>query len=48
MNHTAELKKPVRHFLPADFTVTDWEALEPYFQPWNNGSWILRKPWKNG
>jgi oligoendopeptidase F len=32
MNHTAELKKPERHFLPADFTLTDWIALEPYFK----------------
>ena len=32
MNHTAELTKPVRHFLPGNFTITDWEALEPYFQ----------------
>ena len=32
MTHTAELKKPERHFLPEDFTVTDWENLEPYFQ----------------
>jgi oligoendopeptidase F len=27
-----ELKKPVRHFLPADFVITDWKSLEPYFQ----------------
>src|SRR5579871_5965247 len=32
MNHTAELKKPERHFLPADFTLTDWATLEPYFK----------------
>jgi len=32
MNYTAELKKPERHFLPADFVITDWAALEPYFQ----------------
>ncbi|MDR3713423.1 MAG: M3 family oligoendopeptidase [Puia sp.] len=32
MNYTAELKKAVRHFLPAEFTVTNWEALEPYFK----------------
>jgi oligoendopeptidase F len=32
MTHTAELKKPERHFLPEDFAVTDWEALEPYFR----------------
>lgn len=28
----SELKKPVRHFLPADYVVTDWKSLEPYFQ----------------
>lgn len=27
-----ELKKPVRRFLPADYVVTDWKSLEPYFQ----------------
>ncbi len=28
----SELQKPVRHFLPADYVVTDWKSLEPYFQ----------------
>jgi len=32
MTPTAELQKPVRHFLPADFTLTDWNSLEHYFQ----------------
>ena len=32
MTPTAELQKPVRHFLPADYTLTDWNSLEPYFQ----------------
>lgn len=32
MTPTAHLTKPVRHFLPADYTVTDWTSLEPYFQ----------------
>src|ERR1700712_4979099 len=32
MNYTAELKKPVRHFLPEAFVLTDWSGLEPYFQ----------------
>ena len=32
MKYTAELKKPERHFLPDNFTVTDWANLEPYFQ----------------
>ena len=27
----ANIKKLQRHFLPADFVVTDWSALEPYF-----------------
>ncbi len=30
--YTADIKKIQRHFLPADFTVTDWETLEPYFK----------------
>jgi oligoendopeptidase F len=29
---TAELKKPVRHFLPDDYILTDWKSLEQYFQ----------------
>ena len=32
MELNADLKKPVRHFLPETFSVTDWEAVEPYFQ----------------
>ena len=32
MKPTAELTKPVRHFLPEDFVVTDWNGLEPYFR----------------
>jgi oligoendopeptidase F len=32
MTPTAELTKPVRHFLPEDFVVTDWDSLEPYFR----------------
>lgn len=32
MNYTADIKKVPRHFLPADFTVTTWDNLEPYFQ----------------
>src|SRR5579871_4236105 len=31
MNHSAEIKKPERHFLPEDFVITTWENLEPYF-----------------
>jgi oligoendopeptidase F len=29
---TAELKKPVRRFLPEGFEITDWKNLEPWFQ----------------
>lgn len=32
MSYTANITKTPRHFLPADFTVTDWPALEPYFK----------------
>jgi oligoendopeptidase F len=32
MTPTAELKKPIRHFLPEEFVVTDWNNLEPYFR----------------
>ncbi len=32
MNYTADLKKPLRHFLPEDFVVTDWNGLEPWFK----------------
>ncbi len=30
--YTADIKKLQRNFLPKDFTVTDWLALEPYFK----------------
>ena len=32
MNYTADISTPKRHFLPADFTITDWKSLEPYFK----------------
>ena len=32
MTATADLEKPVRHFLPDDYVLTDWGSLEPYFQ----------------
>ncbi len=32
MNETAAIKKAERHFLPADFKVTTWETLQPYFE----------------
>jgi oligoendopeptidase F len=31
MNYTADIKKLPRLFLPRNFIITDWEALEPYF-----------------
>src|SRR6188472_580742 len=30
--YTADIKKITRHFVPADFTVTDWQNLEPFFK----------------
>jgi oligoendopeptidase F len=30
--YSADIKKLVRNFLPKDFTITNWEALEPYFK----------------
>ena len=32
MTLSADIQKQKRHFLPEDFTVTTWEALEPYFK----------------
>jgi len=32
MTLSADIQKQKRHFLPQDFTVTTWEALEPYFK----------------
>jgi oligoendopeptidase F len=32
MKLSADIKKNERHFLPADFTVTTWDALEPFFK----------------
>jgi oligoendopeptidase F len=31
MQYTADIQKQKRTFLPADFTITTWDALEPYF-----------------
>ncbi|MGH2552848.1 MAG: M3 family oligoendopeptidase [Chitinophagaceae bacterium] len=31
MAFSADIKKLPRHFLPGDFTVTDWKSLEPFF-----------------
>ncbi len=30
--YTADIQKITRHFIPADFTVTDWQNLEPFFK----------------
>lgn len=32
MGLSADIKKAERHFLPSDFTVTTWDALQPYFE----------------
>ncbi len=32
MTYTADIKKIPRHFIPADFTVSNWESLEPFFK----------------
>ena len=32
LSPTADIKPQVRQFLPQSFTVTNWEALQPYFQ----------------
>ena len=30
--YTANIQKLQRHFVPADFIVTDWQGLEPFFK----------------
>jgi oligoendopeptidase F len=30
--YTADIQKTTRHFIPADFVVTDWQNLEPFFK----------------
>ena len=32
MLYSADIKKIKRNYLPADFVVTTWESLEPYFK----------------
>lgn len=32
MSHSADIKKLPRHFLPAEFAISNWEGLEPYFK----------------
>jgi oligoendopeptidase F len=46
MNHSATLQPPLRKFLPVDFKITDWSALEPFFmellnRPLNNAEQLL-------
>lgn len=31
MNYSADIRKLPRHYLPVDFTVRDWDVLEPFF-----------------
>jgi len=30
--YTADIQKTARHFIPADFQLTDWESAEPFFK----------------
>jgi oligoendopeptidase F len=32
MQYSADIKKTARHFIPKDFTLTNWETLEPFFK----------------
>ena len=32
MNYSADIKKLPRHFLPENFSITNWESLEPWFK----------------
>lgn len=32
MTYSADIKKLPRHFLPADFSISNWESLEPYLK----------------
>jgi oligoendopeptidase F len=32
MQYNADIQKKTRHFLPDDYTITNWENLEPYFK----------------
>jgi oligoendopeptidase F len=32
MNYTADIKKVTRDFIPNDFTITNWDSLEPWFK----------------
>ena len=52
--YTADIKKIQRHFLPQNFTVTNWAALEPYFKTLlaqeiaskeNLEEWLSKEKW---
>jgi oligoendopeptidase F len=32
MNYTADIQRTKRSFIPVDFSLTDWESVEPYFK----------------
>ena len=32
MDYTADIKKTPRHYVPADYKITNWESLEPFFK----------------
>lgn len=32
MKHTADISKVTRHYLPNEFSITDWNTLEPWFK----------------
>src|SRR5580704_1531788 len=32
MEYKADIQKKTRHFLPEDYTISNWENLEPYFK----------------
>jgi len=32
MMYSADIQKLPRHYLPQDFTLSTWEALEPFFK----------------
>ena len=36
MNRSADIQKLSRHYIPTDFTLTTWEALQPFFDELSN------------
>jgi oligoendopeptidase F len=36
MTRSADIQKIPRHFIPTDFTLTNWEALQPFFEELKN------------